>query len=231
MSGQAPGWHPCWEENVYGQGRQLNRYPHHALVGFILSNFGQVSNRSQISILELGCGAGNNLWFAAREGFSVAGIDGSVSAIHYAQRRFATEKLEGDLRVGDFSLLPWPKATFDVVLDRGALTHAPKQIIVAALEESARVLKAGGLIWSMIYSPEHPGRAYGQHRGHNDYDDFSGGYFRGLGSVHFVTAEEIPELYGKRFNIRSAVRVIEEESLGQPGLVNAYWKIQGSKLP
>ena len=48
------------------------------------------------------CEAGNNLWFAAREGFRGAGTDGSPSAIEYASKRLADEGLTGDLHAGDF---------------------------------------------------------------------------------------------------------------------------------
>src|SRR5262245_57036654 len=89
ISARAPGWDPVWENTVYGQGRHLNRYPHHAVVSFVFRQFGQAPDRRSVRICELGCGAGNNVWFAAREGFTVAGIDGSASAIEHARQRLA----------------------------------------------------------------------------------------------------------------------------------------------
>jgi len=227
---QAPdrsGWCRCWEDNVYGQGRHLNRYPYHSVVGFVLTHFGPAADRSTVRILELGFGAGNNLWFAAREGFSVAGIEGSPTAVAYAKRRFADEGLAGDMRVGDFAALPWPNESFDMVLDRQALAHTTKATIVRALEESHRVLKPRGRLLSIIYSDEHPGRACGTDRGHNDYDDFSDGYFAGLGTTHFATHREIDELFGARFTVGSAVHTREEQTLhGEPHVSNAFWKVE-----
>ena len=43
---------------------------------------GDVSGRR---ILEVGCGMGNNLWFAAREGCRVSGLDAVESAIRFAR--------------------------------------------------------------------------------------------------------------------------------------------------
>ncbi|KQI09009.1 hypothetical protein K777_09955, partial [Campylobacter coli CVM 41970] len=40
-----------------------------------------MQDRSKINILELGFGTGANLWFCAKEGFSVSGIE-SVSYTH-----------------------------------------------------------------------------------------------------------------------------------------------------
>ena len=91
---------PAWEEAIYSQGRHLNRYPFDAVVSFVYRYRPKVRAPQQIRILEVGCGAGNNLWFAAREGFDVAGIDGSDSAVDHARRRFEQEGLNGDLRVG-----------------------------------------------------------------------------------------------------------------------------------
>src|SRR5262245_64162803 len=55
------GWDPAWENNVYGQGRHLNRYPHHAVVGFVFRHYGRVVDRQRVQFCELGCGAGNNV--------------------------------------------------------------------------------------------------------------------------------------------------------------------------
>lgn len=223
------GWHTAWEENVYGKGRQLNRYPYHAVVGFVFSNFGAVPDRSKIQILELGCGAGNNLWFASREGFSVAGIDGSPSAVEYARRRFADEGLTGDFQVGNFASLPWPDGNFDMVLDRESLTHTTCAVIDSALKESRRVLRTGGKLLSIIYSDKHPGRAFGRHLGDNTYADFTGGYFEGLGTAHFAPLGEIETVYGKYFSVYSLVHTIEEDCLQGRVQINAFWRISATR--
>ena len=221
-----PGWCRCWEDNVYAKGRHLNRYPYHGVVGFVLSNLGNVADRSAVRILELGFGAGNNLWFAAREGFSVAGIEGSPSAVAYAARRFQAEGLTGDLRLGDFAALPWPAEYFDVVLDRQALTHTTKMVIARAVVESHRVLRPAGRLLSIIYSAEHPDKDWGTEQGDNDYDDFTGGYFLGLGTTHFAPRREIDELYASRFTVTSLVYTREEQMLEGRRALNAFWKVE-----
>lgn len=227
----ATGWDPAWENNVYGQGRHLNRYPHHAVVGFVFRHFGRVPDRSRVRFCELGCGAGNNVWFAAREGFSVAGIDGSASAIDYGRRRLHDDGLTADLRVGDFAALPWPEASFDFVLDRGSLTCTRQQTIIEALDETRRVLKPGGRFLSLIYSARHPDRLLGRDLGDNSFDRFTGGYFAGLGVAHFVPREEIETLYASRFEITGVTHLLETDEQADGRVTNALWKIECRKAP
>jgi len=60
---------PHWEQQIYGQGAHLNLYPFDVVVTFVFRNAPRDRPRSEVRIVEIGCGAGNNLWFAAREGF------------------------------------------------------------------------------------------------------------------------------------------------------------------
>ena len=147
---------PVWEE-LYARGEQLNRYPFDAVVSFVFRYFPQKRKRGEFSILEVGCGAGNNLWFAAREGFNVCGIDASKSAIQAAVRRFEQEELHADLRVGSFDQLPFGEGEFDLAIDRLALTYSPKPVAMEALRELRRVLRPGGKFFCCPYSDAHDG--------------------------------------------------------------------------
>ncbi len=228
-TGAPSGWDPAWEQNVYGQGRHLNRYPHHAVVGFVFRHFGNAPDRARLKFCELGCGAGNNVWFAAREGFSVAGIDGSDSAVAHARQRLATEGLHADLRVGDFARLPWPDQSFDFVLDRGSLTCVRRDTLVRALDETRRVLKPGGRFLSLIYSAQHPDRLFGRNLGDNSFDQFSGGYFAGLGVAHFVPPDEIESLFASRFELSGVTHLLETDERNAGHVTNALWKIECRK--
>ena len=67
-----------WEETFVK--KEWGKYPSIPLVKFIASNFYEVADRSHIRILEIGCGTGANIWFMAKEGFQVYGIDFSQSS-------------------------------------------------------------------------------------------------------------------------------------------------------
>ena len=58
-----------WEKTIYASGKQLNLYPYDSVVSFIFRSYPRQKPRHQVHVLEIGCGAGNNLWFISREGF------------------------------------------------------------------------------------------------------------------------------------------------------------------
>ena len=108
-----------WDDKF--SSREWGRYPPEDLVRFVGRNF-KVADRSEITVLEVGCGPGANVWFLHREGYRVAGIDGSPAAIDKARIRIEAEneqlnRLNPDLRVGNFSSLPWAEQSFDLVID------------------------------------------------------------------------------------------------------------------
>ena len=72
-------------ENIFAS-RGWGAYPPEELVRFIARNFRTVPDRSQVHVLEIGCGPGPNIWFLAREGYAAAGIDGSPTAIRQRVR-------------------------------------------------------------------------------------------------------------------------------------------------
>ena len=94
-------WEDIFQNNEWG------KYPSLAVVRFVARNFYKAPNRKDIRILELGCGTGANLWYCAREGFSVIGLDGSKTALNTMISRFNAEHLNSNLiyaRDGDYSL-------------------------------------------------------------------------------------------------------------------------------
>src|SRR5450759_3956496 len=113
----APGEY--WER-VFAT-RPWGSYPPEELVRFIARNFRAVPVKSGVRVLEIGCGPGPNIWYLVREGFTVAGIDGSPTAIRQAEGRLVAEGLPHkmplvDLKVGDFASLPWANEMFDAVV-------------------------------------------------------------------------------------------------------------------
>jgi len=138
-----------WEQ-TYRAGSQLNLYPFDWVVKHFSQRFRDPAQRHSTRVLEIGCGAGNNVWFLARSGFRVSGIDASEAAIAFARERMAGEGLSADLQVADFTRLPYGDQLFDVVLDRGGITAAPFAAGKLAATEVARVLRPGG---SFLFNP------------------------------------------------------------------------------
>lgn len=212
-----------WETDIYAQGRQMNRFPHHGVVSHVLRFSAGVQNRADVRILDIGCGAGNNLFFLAQEGFQTYGIDGSSSAISFAKSRLATARLEADVRVGDFATLPWPANHFDLVIDRCALSHCRRATIEAALDEIVRTLKPGGELYSELWSDIHYERAFGSSLGDGAFDTFSEGTFKPIGTTFFASSRDIDEFFSSRFNVISKNHLACEHMIEK--LTSGSWSI------
>jgi SAM-dependent methyltransferase len=194
------------------------------VVSFIFSRAAGIDDPSTCRVLDLGCGAGNNVWFLAREGFDVTGIDISQSAIDFAKQRLASEGLSADLRVGDFaSLVGIDDNAFDVVIDRGAITCNRRAEIEGTLDEVRRILKPNGVFFSQMISWDHGSRPLGQDLGDGCYDNFTGGSYKGVSKIFFADAATIDALYGSRFKIVSKEHATIDR--GDPATRNAHWRV------
>jgi len=88
-------------------------------------------------ILDVGTGTGSNLRLLQDLGFTrIIGVDQSPVAI-----QFCAEKGLGEVRLGDVCALPFPDASFDLVLATDIIEHVDDDL--AALRELHRVLKPG----------------------------------------------------------------------------------------
>ncbi|MGQ0662581.1 MAG: class I SAM-dependent methyltransferase [Pseudomonadota bacterium] len=229
MNRIAKSFDPIWEEAIYGEGQHLNRYPFDIVVSFVYRNYPRHKPREEIRILEVGCGAGNNLWFAAREGFQVAGIDASESAIAYARKRFSEEGLKGDFRVGDFTHLPFNGDVFDLAIDRGALTCCGFSAAKKAVVEVRRILREGGRFLFNPYSEKHSSRAAGRPGADGLTLDITGGTLIGVGQLCFWGRREIDAVLSTGWKLLRLQHHELVERLEQKSLVHAEWRVIAQK--
>ncbi len=216
---------PVWDE-IYGSGQQLNRYPFSSVVTFLFRNRPRDKDRAATRILEVGCGAGNNLWFAAREGFDVSGIDASEPVIDHARKWFDAEGLNADLRVADFTALPFEDASFDLVIERAGFSQAPKPVVKRAVQEVARVLVPGGALHSEIYSDR--ATAHGQKMDGGMILSEDGPY-AGVGQIAFYSKNEIEDLFQGCLDLEKLHHVESVDMSTKPYEVYANWEILARK--
>lgn len=96
-------------------------------------------------ILEIGCGTGRITGFIAENFQEVRGIDISEEMIEQAKNHLAG-KTNIHLYATDGLHMPFPDAFFDAVFSFIVFQHMPnRQTVKKNLEETARVLKIGGL--------------------------------------------------------------------------------------
>ena len=214
---------PVWDEK-YDAGH-AQRYPWDCVVTFVFRYAPKDRPRDSVRILEVGCGTASNLWFAAREGFAVAGVDGSASAIAYAQRRFAEEGLSGDLRKADFTSLPFGDGSFDMVIDRGALTCCDFDACRLALRELHRVTRPGARFFFNPYSDRHSSFSTGRPAGNGLIESISGGTLVGAGQICFYGRQDIDRALERRWDIVS----LEHLELARLGVaeqsIHAEWRL------
>src|SRR3989304_9411851 len=96
--------------------------------------------------LDVGCGTGTLTLAAKRRagGGEVRGIDASVEMIEVARQKAAKQRADVDFQVALIEQLPFPDATFDVVLSSLMLHHLPDDLKRQGVKEIRRVLKPGG---------------------------------------------------------------------------------------
>lgn len=116
------------------------------------------------AVVDVGCGAGSNVLYLAREGFESHGVDLSPGAIRAAEQRARTEGLAVDLRVGDVLDLPFPRARFGGVTDNGCFHTLPLGRRGDYAREVARVLRPGGAFVLSWVAREHTGERGPRHR-------------------------------------------------------------------
>ena len=101
---------------------------------------GDVSGKT---VLDYGCGLGDNSVLVASHGAKVIGVDISPELIELAEKRLAQHNLaeKADFRVGSAHELPLEDESVDVVFGMAILHHLDLKL---ASEEVFRVLKKGG---------------------------------------------------------------------------------------
>ena len=225
----APNFDAIWEKEIYGKEKHLNRYPFDGVVSFVFRYAPKNLPRESVRILEVGCGAGNNLWFAAREGFSVTGIDASVTAIEYARKRFAKEHLPGKFHVGEFPPLPFQPDVFDLVIDRAALTHTGFSTAEKAVSEIRRILKANGYFFCNVYGDQHSSYMAGRHGEDGLVYDIARGTLASVGQVCFYNRHNINRLFDKRWCLLSLQYLEVSEEFLPERTLHAEWRVVAQK--
>ncbi|MEO8027725.1 MAG: class I SAM-dependent methyltransferase [Bryobacteraceae bacterium] len=103
-------------------------------------------------VLDVATGSGNTALAAARRGCVVTGLDFVEALLERGRERAAAERVAINFQLGDAEELPFPDASFDVVLTTFGAMFAPDAVKTAS--ELARVCRPGGKIGMANWTPE-----------------------------------------------------------------------------
>lgn len=225
MNQQIAGtWNPGWDTAFAT--REWGKYPSEPIVRFVARNFYARKDRAEVRILDLGCGTGGVAWYAAREGFSVTGLDGSETGLAVARKRFEREGLRGDLTQGDFTQpLPFPTGFFDATIDNVAICHNPPDAVARTLAEIKRVLKPGGQHFGMMFAPGCTGESGAELIAPNTYRGVKEGPLAGPWPILFATEPQLRDLFRGFASLG-----IDRQSYtdGNQSLVINHWLVQAT---
>jgi SAM-dependent methyltransferase len=141
-----------WESGDYGA---FARYLEKGALEF----FERLDIRSGTRLLDVACGAGQLAIPAARKGIQVTGLDLAANLVQQARARAAEDRLAIQIDEGDAEDLPYPDASFDVVMSLIGSMFAPRPELVAS--EMIRVCRSGGRIVMGNWTPEgHVGQMF-----------------------------------------------------------------------
>jgi SAM-dependent methyltransferase len=111
-----------------------------------------VDLRAGEEVLDVACGSGNASLAAARRFCQVVGVDYVPALLDRARRRADAEGLDVAFKEADAEALPFPDASFDVVLSTCGAMFAPDQEQTAS--ELLRVCRPGGRIGMVNWTPD-----------------------------------------------------------------------------
>jgi SAM-dependent methyltransferase len=109
------------------------------------------------SVLDVGCGTGENALFLAARGNAVFGLDGSETAVALAREKAAARGLSGvQFHLWDALQLGRLRKTFDTVIDSGLFHVFPDEQRRAYAHALAEVTASGSDLFILCWSDEEP---------------------------------------------------------------------------
>ena len=202
-----------WEKDIYSAGKQLNKWPYIEVVSAFHKEIDFWDNSRPPRILEVGCGAGNNLWALATLGYEVFGVDSSKSAIAFGKKRFKELGLKVELKEASMQKLPFDDGFFDFVLDRAAITQVPLNLIPSCVKEIVRVLNKSGKLYSFgLFGENHMDRLSGRLLSNGSFDNFTDGVFAKVGLTSFFNMDTLTKLFNDFSNLEIKRHTTEHPS-------------------
>ncbi|HEU4878801.1 MAG TPA: methyltransferase domain-containing protein [Gemmatimonadaceae bacterium] len=142
-----------WSSGNFDTWKRLyaGEYPRGFLIIDTLCKYAPEFHVEGASVLDVGCGDAGALIAFAEQGAKCAGIECFDTSLERGRLRAADHGVEVDLKKGVAESIPYPDATFDLVMLDNVLEHVTDRPLT--LREVKRVLKPGGLLYMVTPKP------------------------------------------------------------------------------
>lgn len=140
-----------WEEH-YRKHQYFRLEPHEYLAGFS----SKCKERGITKVLDLGCGAGQDLAFLGEQGFKVEGVEFSPAAAANAEDLLQSKNIEGKVWVDNLfdKITNFGPEEFPAVIAVNSLEYTDQQTFAASFAELGRILEHSGLLYLVVSSVE-----------------------------------------------------------------------------
>ncbi len=108
------------------------------------------------TVLDVGCGTGENALYLAQQGHETWGVDASPRAIEKAKAKSARRGIPATFLVGDALKLDRLGRTFETAIDSGLFHTFSDPERVRFLESLSRVLPRGGSYFMLAFCEQEP---------------------------------------------------------------------------
>lgn len=133
-------------------------WPSETLVRLFKGNYvpGLQKDFAGKTILDVGCGQGNNLFFLASLGLDIYGTEVSQEVCDTVENKLKSLGYKPSLSVGFNCELPFPDNTFDFLVSWNVIHYEnTEEDMRRAIKEYSRVLKPNGRFFLSTTGPEH----------------------------------------------------------------------------
>jgi len=184
--------------------------------------------KSNTKVLEIGFGAGANIPFFLALGVDYYGIEGSASVVERVLEGYP--ELQGKLKTGDFIHHAYTDL-YDLVVDRGSMTHNDTNAISAGLKKLSAAMNPGGkYIGIDWFSVEHSDFSLGDVADAFTRENIVNGQFSGVGKVHFSSKTHLIELFSEAgMRVTRLEHKVTREEVPNTGHVFAAWNLVAEK--
>ena len=186
-------WNAVFKTKTWGE------YPAEDLVRFIKKEK-FFFKKKQFKILEIGCGAGGNLWFFGKEKILFDALDISSVATNRVKQLFVKKyknlnKFKNKIVNCNALNMPSTLNNYDIVIDSESLCYCSEVDFKKILKKIYKKLNTNGCFWSRIFSFKTSGCRTGKNISKNFWIP-NYGPLKGYGPTRTLKFNEVKKIYG-----------------------------------